>query len=309
MAKGIKETISDLKTAYDFYNRGLYPFEDYQAAVKSIAKDNPEAFQQIQEANTKAKSKKLNELSFGKDTLPLDTKIADLATFALDVPFGFEGESTISGAAGITNLGRDSILVAGQAHPMTSLHEGLHLFSNTVDNTQAVDPFTKQNVNDEVLTRSMDLLRAYAEEDEDRIKTTMKFMKQAHPDISRQDMVEIALNAINQYYYSGALEKDPEALQEALKYFDKENQGFISNLLNFDPLSLNEFKMQFANGRPWDEFTAPFSYGGKSASNKDIGKFATLLQADDSMTYKPIDPYVTDVIINLNRTGFEPTIK
>ena len=309
MAKGIKETISDLKTAYDFYNRGLYPFEDYQAAVKSIAKDNPEAFQQIQEANTKAKSKKLNELSFGKDTLPLDTKIADLATFALDVPFGFEGEPTISGAAGIANLGRDSILVAGQAHPMTSLHEGLHLFSNTPDNTQAVDPFTKKNVNDEVLTRSMDLLRAYAEEDEDRVKTTMKYMKQAHPDVSRQDMVEIALNAINQYYYTGALEKDPEALQEALKYFDKENQGFISSLLNFDPLSLNEFKMQFANGRPWDEFTAPMAVGGKSASNKDIGKFATLLQADDSMTYKPIDPYVTDVIINLDRTGFEPTIK
>lgn len=308
MAKGIKETISDLQTAYEFYNRGLYSFQEYQSAVQSISQDNPTAFAQIQEANTKAKSKKLNELSFGKDTLPLDAKVADLATYALDVPFGFEGEPSIVGAAGITNLGRRNILLAGQAHPMTSLHEGLHLFSNRFDNTQAMDPFTAESVDDEVLTRSMDLLRAYAEEDEGRIKSTMKYMKSAYPDVSRQDMVEVALNAINQYYYSGALEKDPEALKEALSYFDKENQGFISGLL-FEPEKLNQFKMQFIQGAPLEEDLAPFAVEGKSASNKDIGKFATLLQADDTMTYRPWNKNVTDVIIDLDRTGLESTIK
>lgn len=289
-------TVSDIKADimsefYDFANKRISA-NDYRQYVQKMQQQYPEEFAQIQQDNTEAKIRKLDELALGKESLPLDATLADIATYASDVVYGSEDEPNVGGIGGLADTRANKLWLSGQAHPNTSLHEGLHLFSNVIDKTSTVESKTGIGIGDELLARSFDLLRAYAEGDYDRVDSTMKYVGNQY---NKSDLMKIAFDSLNQFYDSGMLEQDPEAVQEALSYFDKKNQGFISSLLE-DPEKLSQIETEFYYGVPVDP--------------EEISNFATLLQSDNKMGFKTSPAgNLMGVVVDLDRTGLEPTIK
>jgi len=282
---------------FDFAHNNL-PIESYRAFLKKTQKDYPKQFAQIQQENTDAKLKKLDDLAFGRDTLPFDATIADVVTPALDVVYGSEGESSVGGYRGLTDLPTDKVWLAGAAPPNTTLHEGLHLFSNHLDNTRPTNSFTGKKITNEMTARAFDVLRGLAERDGTRVQEAVDYVNDERTrkqEYTASELTKMALDALNQFYDSNMIEKDPEGLKEALSYFDEKNQGFISSLL-FDPEKLDRINTEFYYGRPLEP--------------EDLGKFSQLLQADKGLAFQSTPQgNLMNVFVDLDRTGLESTIK
>lgn len=280
-----------LATAFSELANGDITPKQYNQRLMELNYDYPDEFAAIQEANTLDKLDQLNLIDFAEnESLPMDDQLREELKYKMNVAYGSEGETGYEGVQGITHPISEQVWLAGEAKPNTGLHEGLHLFSNRYDKNLPVDPSTGKSIEDEHMAWGIDLLRSIVEEDEKGWQEARTWA--SNNNIPMNDLIKAGLTSINQLYKSGTFEKDPEAFQQALEYFDKDNQSFLASIFE-DPRPITEVISTFYSG-----YNSPFQ-------DQEYNKNYMELLQDSEITYDEPTTGMLESFIDLDRTGLE----
>lgn len=288
------QEVSALRTALkdkfaDYVNQDITN-ADYQKALQSYSTQFPDAFKVIQDQNTDAKINQLNINAFSDPVIGnADRAINDLVDKRLQVMYGTEDEESLFGQLlGLNSNENKSLWVTGKGNEATQKHEGLHALQGDVPIKSIV---SGREVGKELLARSFDALRAFITGDEKLKDETSKFVKGQY---GRSDLMSIALGALKEMHDVGVIPSeatDNAELNKALAYFDGKEQGILDSLFS-DPEPVTQIKqstMQFP-------------------SQEGIQALTQVMGVADNIKHSAPTWKDSDVIVDLNRTGLEPTI-
>ena len=259
----------------------------YRTTLQRWSEAFPEQFAIVQEENTDKKIERLNQVDFRDDTIPADKTIKE-ASRNLGVMYGSENVSSVNGNQGFTlPTVENTTWVAGNAPEYVNLHEGTHQLVNHNLGT-GVD-----KIPNELSNRGLDYIRGLMEGDASIMQATTDYYD---GDYTPNELIQVGIATLNKLYDDVNAAKDKEEYDKVVAKLDDENTGFLARLVSAtEPVS----KVSLDTVGAGDNVIDP----------QKLKELATLLQYDAGVEYRSPNMYEPEITVNLNRTGFEPTIK
>lgn len=258
----------------------------YRSALQKWKEAFPEQFAVIQAENTDKKIERLNQVDFRDDTVPADKTIKDAAR-NLGVIYGSENVSSVEGNQGFTLPSVETTTwIAGDAPEYTNLHEGSH---QLVDHNKGTGV---RGIPNELGIRGLDYIRGIMEGDDSIVQATKDYYDGQYTD---SQLAQVGIATLNKLYDDLGAAKDREEYDRVLAKLDDENTGFLARWVS---------AIEPATRATLD------TVGNANGINPErLKEIATLLQYDAGVEYNKPDMYEPEVVIDLGRTGFEPSIK
>jgi len=314
----------------DYYNRKINQ-DDYSRELKKLLGESPDKRTDVQQwildKNADAKNRELNRIATTDNVIPhYDSAVGDQAYHNANVMFGTRNEDSLWGQLyGMVDPTHPDLpmYIAGRT-TSTPWHEGLHRLiaekaqareEEGKDPAVLVDLKGNEMTSDkdeELIARAIDYLRAGLTEDGKLSEKSRKwaerkgYIKPWNKDFSAsEELRAMGISFIDQMLKNDTIDKqyvDSKVIREAVDKLDEEATPFLDKLFGNEPTVATKT-------------TAKMQYPNKF--NKYNEGLLTLLQAlplsynteyqEDQAGYNGID---TDwMTIDLDRTGFEPTIK
>jgi len=280
----------------------------YAANVRALRDKNPSLFADLQAQNTDAQIERLNKLQLEEKSVfgGFDDYLSDVSRMKGQVAFGSENSTYMDGNStrGITmQSGENPAFYVGGKTPIeTSYHEALHSVlpvATDENGVRFVDARYGEVIPEETLARSFDYVRAVLNKDKETADRAFKYAKRIYrgeAPMYGTTLVGFALSAMNQMFAYDMIPKEyrnaPE-VQEALEYFDEEGQGVLESLIGKDP-------------EKQEKVTAKV----QPRLNREASKhLVTLMELAKAFSFEGPDGWDEEVTVDLNRDGFESTIK
>lgn len=287
LRKGMTDAITRMRNQIkrDPDNAEKY-IANYRKHIKGWSEAFPEQFAVIQSENTDKKIERLNQVDFRDDTVPADKTIKEAAR-NLGVMYGAENVRAVDGNQGFTIPSiENTTWIAGDAPESVNLHEGSH---QLVDHTIGTGV---RGIPNELGIRGLDFIRGIMEGNDSLVQETRDYYEGRYTD---NQLTQVGIATLNKLYDDLGAAKDTEEYNKVIAKLDDENTGFLARLVS---------AIEPATKATLD------TIGDVNGINPDrLKEIATLLQYDSGVEYNKPNAYEPEVVVNLNRTGFESTIK